>query len=278
MTANAQGYAINTYAYTLSHSAEACLRHLAGRGHRQFEVMMYPGHIWPGDMAPAARRDFKRFLADHELEIVTLNMPNVDLNVAAAAAEMRAYSLALLEGVVGLAGDLEVPGVVIGPGKSNPLMPAPRERLIGHFRDALDVLVPLADAAGTALWVENMPFAFLPGADEMMRVIEDYGDDRLGVVYDLANGAFIEEDLGEGLRRVEKCLKLVHLSDTPLEVYRHAPVGQGIVPFADVVPVLEEIGYSGPPMLEIICETPDDDLPASMAALDAMGWDRIARG
>ncbi|MDP6706193.1 MAG: sugar phosphate isomerase/epimerase family protein [Alphaproteobacteria bacterium] len=277
MTTNTQGYAINTYAYSLSHSADACLGHLAARGHRQFEVMMYPGHLWPADMDQAARRGFKTFLADNGLEIVTLNMPNVDINVAGAATEMRAYSLELLKGVVGLAGDLGVPGVVVGPGKANPLMPAPRERLIGYFFEALDVLVPLADAAGTALWVENMPFAFLPEADEMMQVLERYGDERLGVVYDLANGAFIREDLGEGLRRVKDRLKLVHLSDTPLDIYRHAPVGQGIVAFAEVVPVLQEIGYAGPPMLEIISDAPDDDLPASMAALDTMGWDRIAR-
>jgi len=277
MTANASGYAINTYAYTLSHSAEDCVALLAGRGHTCFELMMYPGYLWPADTDAAARRRLRALLADNGLEVITLNMPNVDLNIAGATAEMRAYSLDILQGVIGLAGDLGVPGVVIGPGKANPLFPAPAERLTGYFFEALDVLVPFAEQAGTALWVENMPFAFLPTADQLMQVLERYGDERLGVVYDLANGAFVREDLGDGLRRVRARLKLVHLSDTPLDVYRHAPVGQGVVPFAEVVPVLEEIGYRGPPMLEIISETPDDDLPASVAALDAMGWDRIAR-
>lgn len=69
--------------------------------------------------------------------------------------------------------------------------------------------------------------------------------------------------------------KLVRLSDTPLDVYRHAPVAEGIVLFAEVVPVLDEIGNAVPPMPEIIPERPDDDLPASVGALDARGWDRI---
>jgi sugar phosphate isomerase/epimerase len=201
----------------------------------------------------------------------------VDINVAGATAEMRAYSLEVLAQVIGLAGDLGVPAVVIGPGKANPLLPAPRERLIGWFHRALDVLAPLAEARGTALWVENMPFAFLPRADEMMEVIERHGDPRLGVVYDIANGAFAREELAQGLRRVRERLRLVHLSDTPLDVYRHAPVGSGAVPFASVPPVLEEIGYAGPPMLEIICERPDAEIPASIQALEAMGWGRIAR-
>jgi len=277
MTAGAAGYAVNTYAWTLTHPAEACLEGLAGRGHRVFEVMMYPGHMWPADMDAGARRAFKRFLDDRGLSVTTLNMPNVDINVAGATAAMRAYSLEILTQIVGLAGDLGVPGVVIGPGKANPLLPAPRERLTGWFFQALDVLAPLADARGTALWVENMPFAFLPTADEMMEAIERYGDPRLGVVYDIANGVFAREDLAQGLQRVRGRLKLVHLSDTPLAVYRHAPVGTGVVPFAAVPPVLEQIGYEGPPMLEIICDQPDTEIPASVEALETMGWGRIAR-
>jgi len=96
-------------------------------------------------------------------------------------------------------------------------------------------------------------------------------------VYDIANGFFAREDLGRGLRRVRDRLKLVHLSDTPLEVYRHAPVGAGVVPFAAVPSLLEEVGYTGPPMLEIICEHPDTEIPASIEALETMGWGRIAR-
>lgn len=76
---------------------------------------------------------------------------------------------------------------------------------------------------------------------------------------------------GNGLRRVRARLKLVHLSDTPLDVFRHAPVGTGVVPFAAVPPLLEEVGYSGPPMLEIICERPDSEIPASIEALETMG-------
>jgi sugar phosphate isomerase/epimerase len=87
------------------------------------------------------------------------------------------------------------------------------------------------------------------------------------VVYDIANGVFAREDLAHGLQRVRRRLKLVHLSDTPLTVYRHGPVP----------PVLEQIGYEGPPMLEIICDQPDTEIPASVEALEAMGWGRIAR-
>jgi len=277
MTASNAGYAVNTYAWTLSHPAQACLEGLAARGHRVFEVMMYPGHMWPADMDGAARRAFRRFLDERGLSLTTLNMPNVDINLAGATPDMRAYSLGIVQQIVTLAGELGVPGVVIGPGKPNPLLSAPREQLTGWFFQALDVLAPLATARGTALWVENMPFAFLPRADEMMEAIERYGDGHVGVVYDLANGVFAREDLGQGLRRVRSRLKLVHLSDTPLDVFRHAPVGTGVVPFAAVPALLEEVGYAGPPMLEIISPQPDTDIPASIEALETMGWGQVAR-
>lgn len=273
----AAGYAVNTYSWTLTHPVEACLEGLAARGHRLFELMMYPGHLWPPDTDAAARRALRRFLDERGLRVTTLNMPNVDINLAAATAEMRAYSLDIVSQVVVLAGDLGVPGVVIGPGKANPLLPASRAQLTGRFFQALDALTPLAAARGTTLWVENMPFAFLPRADEMMAAVERYGDGRLGVVYDIANGVFAREDLGQGLRRVRDRLKLVHLSDTPLDVFRHASVGTGVVPFAAVPQLLEEVGYAGPPMLEIIDEHPDRAIPASVEALEAMGWGRIAR-
>ena len=277
MTTKAGSYAVNTYAYTMSHSAEACLEHLATSGHNTFELMMYPGHAWPGTMSVAARSNFLRFLDRRDLRVVSLNMPNIDINVAGVTEEMRRYSLAMLESFVRLAGDLEVPGVVVGPGKANPLFPAPQEQLVGYFFKALDVLAPIAAEVGTALWVENMPFAFLPRADQMMQAIERHGDPRIGVVYDLANGAFVKESPGEGLRRVKERLSLIHLSDTPLDVYRHAPVGEGVVAFADAVPVLREIGYAGPSILEIISNTPDRDIADSVEGLKAVGWGGVAR-
>ena len=179
-----------------------------------------------------------RLIAQRELRAVTLNMPNIDMNVTGASVEMRRYTLDLLRQIVELAGDLGVPGVVIGLGKANPLFPAPRERLEGFFFVALDELAPLARKVGTALWVENMPFAFIPDIEGLMQLLDRYGNDEIGVVYDVANGHFIKEDLSVALRRCSKRLRLVHLSDKGQQVYRHDPVGAGNVPFAQVPPVL----------------------------------------
>ena len=126
MDRNTASFACNTYSYTISHGAEACLLHLADLGFTDFELMIYPGHLWPPNDETASRAALRRFVQSRSLRIVSLNMPNVDINVAGAAEQMRRYSIDLLKGIVTLAGALGVPGVVIGPGKANPLFPAPR--------------------------------------------------------------------------------------------------------------------------------------------------------
>jgi L-ribulose-5-phosphate 3-epimerase len=265
-------FGCNTYSYSLSHSARDCLVHLAGMGFREFELMMVPGHLWPPDVDAAGRKALRRRIEALGIKVVTLNMPNVDMNVAGMAPEMRCYTLDLLGRIVELAGDLEVPGVVVGPGKANPLFPAPKQRLTGYFLAALDELAPLAKKAGTALWVENMPFAFLPKLDELMEVLDRHGNPDIGIVWDAANSYFAHEDLGQSLRSCRERLKLVHLSDTNRWTYRHDVVGLGTVPFNEVPAVLAEVRYDKRAMLEIISHDADRDILASAQRLTQMGF------
>jgi L-ribulose-5-phosphate 3-epimerase len=272
MTGSTRHFACNTYSYTVSHEAIACLRHLAELGFCEIELMMYPGHLWPPDMDAANRRELRRSIEALGVRLVSLNMPNIDMNVAGASAQMRRYTLDLLAGIIAMAGDLGVPGIVIGPGKANPLMAAPKQRLLGYLFAALDELAPLAAQAGTALWVENIPFAMLPGLDEIVTVLDRYGRDDIGIVYDVANGHFINEDIGAALERCGTRLKLVHLSDTNQQLYRHDPIGRGSVPFADVPAMLAAVGHARRPVLEIISPEPDRDIVEGAGKLAAMGF------
>jgi L-ribulose-5-phosphate 3-epimerase len=269
-------FGCNTYSYMRSHSAEACLAQLADLGFAEFEVMVHPGHLWPADLSPEQRRALRRQIEARGIRLMALNMPNVDINVAAAAPGMRAYSLDLVTEIARLAGDLGARGVVIGPGKPNPLFPAPAAELIGHFFAALDRLAPVAEASGTALWVENMPFAFLPAICELVDALKQYGNDKVRIVYDIANAYFIGENFADGLKQCRSRLALVHLSDTGRQLYRHDPVGLGTVPFAAVPPALAAAGYnakSNPkPMLEIVSRDPDRDIIASAGKLAVLGF------
>ena len=265
-------FGANTYSYMRSLSAQACLKRLADQGFDEFEVMVHPGHLWPSDMSAGQRSALRRTIEQSKLRLTALNMPNIDINVASAAPGMRAYSLNLVTETVRLAGDLGARGVVIGPGKANPLFPAPAEELTGHFYAALDKLCPVAKAGGTALWVENMPFAFLPGIAALLDALKTYGNDDVRIIYDIPNAYFIGEDFADGLEKCRALLELVHLSDTGRQSYRHDPVGLGTVPFADVPRALAAAGYKAKPMLEIISGDPDRDIIASAGKLAVLGF------
>jgi L-ribulose-5-phosphate 3-epimerase len=193
--------------------------------------------------------------------------------VAAAAREMREHTLGLNAAFLRLAGELGAAGFILGPGKANPLFPAPREQLLGYFYEALDRLSPIAREAGVSILVENMPFCFIADAQGIMDELDRRGDPKIGVVYDVANAHFIGEDPRAGLRIVRDRLKLVHYSDTTRAVYRHDPIGVGDTPFDGIPDVLAELQFSEMPMLEVIAQgDADSQLSDSVARLQSMGF------
>jgi sugar phosphate isomerase/epimerase len=272
MTTLAESFGCNTYSYIRSEPAHRCVARLADFGFRKFELMVHPGHLWPPGPTADGLAELRRLVSSRGLEVVTLNMPNIDINIAAAAPAMREYSLAMLTGIVRLASEVGARGIVIGPGKANPLFPADEAELTPHFFAALDLLCPLAKSGGTALWVENMPFAYLPGIEALTRVLDRYGNDDIGIVYDVANAHFMDEDIRAGLMCCGKRLRLVHLSDTGQRHYRHDGVGQGSVPFREIPAMLREAGYRELPMLEIISRNADRDILDSVERLAALGF------
>jgi sugar phosphate isomerase/epimerase len=270
--ASAATFGCNSYAYMLSHGAEACLAHMVDLGFREFEMMVHPGHLWPAELSADKRRSIRRMLERDGLQLTTLNLPNIDINIASTTPEMRAYSLDRLTETVRLAGELGVRGVVMSPGKASALLPAKPEVLRGFFFAALDRLAPIAKSCDTALWIENVTVSFLPGIGEIMDALAVYGNDDIRIVYDIANAYFIGEDFADGLKTCRERLALVHLSDTTRQVYRHDPVGAGDLPFAEAPPALAAVGYRARAMLEIISRDPDRDIPASADRLAALGF------
>jgi L-ribulose-5-phosphate 3-epimerase len=270
MKSSAAGFGINTYSYIFGGSAADTVARLADQGYGGVELMFFPGHLWPAELDASQLRSLRQ-LCEARLRLVAVNMPNVDMNIAAAAEEMRSYTLDLLAQFVRCAGELGAGGIIVGPGKANPLFPMPRERMISYFYRALDMLAPLARHVGTRLLIENMPFAFLPDAESLMKIVDGYGDDSIRVIYDVANAHFIGEAPTEGLRRVRDRLSLVHFSDTNRQSYKHDPIGRGDVPLASLAATMKEVGCTELPMLEIISPNPDADIADSCRRLREAG-------
>lgn len=272
MSRAAELFSVSTYSYQQGFAAGDAISRLADRGYGEFEVMVFPGHLWPEEADASSRRELRRVVEACGARIRTLSIANNDLNIASAYPGLRAYSLDLLSDIVRLAGDLGTPAVVIGPGKPNPLYPLPRAQLVGYLRTALDALCALAERAGTRICMENMPVGFVASTADLAAELDAYGNGEIGFVYDVANGHFVREDVCAALQRIASRLELLHVSDTTQATYRHDPVGLGDVDFAAIPPTLARIGHTARPVLEVISTQPDRDIDDSAATLVALGW------
>jgi len=127
------------------------------------------------------------------------------------------------------------------------------------------------------LLLENVPFTFLPTAADMKKVAEEIGP-QVGINYDVCNGAYIKEDVGEAIRMLGAMCENVHMSDTGFGDFKHDRLGTGIVDPAPAARALRDIGYDGYTVLEIITDAnapgadPDADIRVSHDILARHGW------
>lgn len=271
MTVFGDRFGINTYSYTQSMSGIDCLHHLVDLGVTSFELMCYPGHLWVTDSRQTLA-EIRSVIEANGLRIMSLNAPNIDINIASANVEMRAFSRQTNMRVLRLAEDIGAEGIILGPGKANPLFPLPPDVLEGHFFRALDELAPVAERSGRKIFVENMPFAYLPSAQGVMETLNRYGNEDIEVCYDLANGHFIGEDPAIGIATCAPRLGILHISDTTRTAFRHDAIGTGDLDVAPLPSAIKRTGFDKPIILEVISPDADKAIDASIKALLKHGF------
>jgi len=268
---NKGSYGVNTYSFTQTHSAGDCLEQLADLGYRRFEVMLAPGHFWPSLDGDTGRRQIESLVGRKSLEILSLNQPNLDVNLASLVPEMREHSCAVVASAIELAAAWNAKGVVVNPGKSNPVFPAPTQLLTDSFRRSLEVLVPVARRAGVQLIVKNHPLSYLYRANELRQFFDAFGWEQVGIGYDFANGHFARE-AAEEVVQLREHLSFMYAADTTLDTFCHAQIGTGTVPFEAIAAMLRDAGISLPTILEIVAENAHVAIDASVRHLDSVAW------
>ena len=262
---------VNTMSFMWRYSAREALEALSRQGYWRFEVMAQPPHLDP-TMVPDQAKAFARFLRDAELTVETINLPSLDQNLASASPQMRDYSVLLFERLIAIAEAIGAKAIITVTGRVNPLVPPPREDLEAWFGEAFERVLRTAERSGVELWLENIPMGVYARAQQLIEFADRIASSRVGICYDIANAHFIGEDAVAGLERVRSRLKIVHLSDTRRDAWRHDPVGQGDCDFAGFGNKLQEIGYGGTSMLEIVADPPVEHIVESHRKLAAWGW------
>lgn len=264
-------YGINTYSFTHKLRARDCLEQLADSGYRRFEIMLVPGHFWPSLDGISGRREIESLVARKSLQILTLNQPNLDVNLSSVVPEMRRHSCGVIAAAIELAAEWNAKGVVVNPGKSNPVFPEPTDTLTDCFRRSLDILIPIAENSSVELIVKNHPLSYLYRTEDLRLFFDSYGWDHVGVGYDFANGYFGRE-AAEAVLSIRDHLRFMYLGDTSLDAFRHAQIGTGTVPFDGITAMLRAANLCPPTILEIVADDPLQAIAASIAHLDGVRW------
>ncbi len=125
---------------------------------------------------------------------------------------------------------------------------------------------------GVGLAIENVPFASFPDAASLGAFVRSFGTPVVAACYDAANAHYVREDPAEGIRDLADLIRIIHVSDTPQDVWKHDPVGTGTVPFAAVAEAIAEIGFEGPTMLEVLDKDPEAAITRSHDLLAQAGF------
>ncbi len=195
---------------------------------------------------------------DNAVKLHALNMPSLDTNLASTFVEMRDYSIDMFRRQIRLASALGAEKLVVAPGRVNPLFPAPAQHLREWLVTAFDELVPLAREEGVVLAVENLPIAALPRATDLVDFLQCMDrPENLAICYDVANAHYVAEDPLEGIQSLKDDLAIIHFSDTRRDQWRHDIIGEGEIGFQPICDLLDEIGWKGPLVIEIIARGED---------------------
>lgn len=130
------------------------------------------------------------------------------------------------------------------------------------FRDALDEILPAAEAAGVMLALEPMhpgcaaQWTVLTDIDQTLRLLDEIGSPQLKIVFDAYQLGF-EPGIVERIAAIAPQLAIVQLGDgrrPPRGDQNRCLLGQGSVPLHPLVDALTAAGYDGYYDVELLGE------------------------
>jgi sugar phosphate isomerase/epimerase len=269
--------AASTFPFLYSHSGLDALKHLRGLGYDKFELLIFPPHCWPRDLSAEQRREYVAWMDGEGAKVTSFCYPLLDNNPNGVDPLMREYTLDRYREAIDMAAEFNCPYVIAIPGPVNSLINPPHEWMLEWFVEGMKQLVSHAKGTGVQLLLENVPFAFLPTAQELKETAALIGPE-VGINFDVCNSAFIKEDVPATIHMLGDMIKNVHMSDTGFEEFKHDRLGTGIVEPAPAGKALQEIGFSGTSVLEIITDVlapgadPNADILASHEILAQSSW------
>lgn len=272
--------AASTFPFLYSHDGLGAMKHLNSLGYDIFELMIFPPHCWPRELSSEKRKEYSTWLNGEGVRISSFCYPLLDNNPNSVDKLMREYTLDRYREAIDFAAELSCPYVVAIPGPVNSLINPPHQWMLDWFVEGMKRLVDHSKGTGVELLLENVPFTYLPTAQDVVDTANLIGPE-IGINFDVCNSAFIKEDPAAAIHMMGGKLKNVHISDSDYDEFVHARLGTGIVDPGPTAEALRATGYNGVTVLEIITDAlqpgadPDGDIKASHKILADSGWNPL---
>ncbi|MBZ2194674.1 sugar phosphate isomerase/epimerase family protein [Occultella gossypii] len=219
------------------------------------------------DVQAGELRTVRRAIEDHGLEVPNL-VPYVrEINVIDAQVRRRCIDDLLR--CIDFAVALGAASVRIWAGTDPE--PGHEDEQYALLIDSLQQLAPVAGAAGVVLSVENHMGSHAITGAITAGIVTDVGSAHVGVLYDPANLLVLgDSDYRAALEVQLPHITHVHFKDVDvLGDNRHMPriVGEGEVPWAEILPALSAAGYDRFVTTEYEKRWHPDELPPSREGL-----------
>jgi len=259
-----------TFSFMWQITALEAMRKLRPLGLNDFDVITVPGHLWPEEMTTDQRRTLRWELEGEGTRLESLNVPALDVNLASCVSAVRKSAVECYRTVFQLSAELGGKGVVVVPGRVSGLLPPALSDSVNWLSESMLELLAVARELDQTVLMESHPQTPIPRYPEILEFIERFGDSRLKVAYDVANAEFIGESQKEALIALSKHLGQLHLSDATRTSWKHDRVGKGSIDFKEVLETLEEIGFQGVSIVEVISSAAEQDTRQSVQLLTEM--------
>lgn len=246
----------HTFGFVWHSGVLEVIARLSDNGFRSFQLLASPPHIPDLEASGASARGIRREVAACGGMVLSLDLPVSEINIASPIREVVEFSVDYYRKAIDFSTAIESKYITVTSGRRHALLPPPPGSLDGVFEDAFFRIAEHAKRAGLRVLFENHPQGFCPDIGSMMKLVVDSRLEHVDILYDVANGVAIGEDPVKGLRAAKSRLGAVHFSDSPMNAWRHDPIGTGEIDFGRILTALDEIAFKGPCIAEIISDAP----------------------
>lgn len=237
---------------------------LVANGIRYVELGVGPLVRMSDDSVSAWVEDVRQKAENAGVEVWSVHLPyGRTLDVSTMNEEDRQNTIETHMRLMRLLAPLNVQKYVVH-GSAEPIEDAERQERIQNSINSLKLLTEEVKKYGAELAMEVLPRTCLGNtSDEVIHIVDSVGG-GLRVCFD-SNHA-LQEKPEEFVRKVGSRIATIHVADYDGVDEKHWIPGRGVNDWNEIIAALEETGYQGPWMYEVV-RRPTDDPPVTVADL-----------